>query len=323
MTGSTTPTTPTLSFEQADAVGRAIVPTADVIPEMMAGLKAAGFEAWVPYHEFVLSFAESEEERDNRMRYIAEWAKQLLGKPNPFRFTKEQFARIYISSYIQKLRQERDAANGVPTDELSRRYPGEFWRHALEACERRKQQFESRNREAYGNRWEAMLEEGRRRLEDEVIRHATDLHRGYVFDRKGRYGLFTAAMARDAAPLGFSHDKARSRASYPVFSKPLGPRWDLCWTLETGEDFHLSPLEGRFTPCLAIRSRDAQGRPTKLQLGEFLEIRYPHLIPGFCTAYWKFFGLDELETMIKAHLCLYSLMAPILEPGLQGVLGGT
>ncbi len=54
--------------------------------------------------------------------------------------------------------------------------------------------------------------------------------------------------------------------------------------------------------------------------GEFLHIRYAGVVPGFSNGYWKFFSLDELETAIKAHLYLYSMMAPIIEGGIMRVL---
>jgi hypothetical protein len=74
-------------------------------------------------------------------------------------------------------------------------------------------------------------------------------------------------------------------------------------------------------PCLELRSGQLRGSLAKVKSGEFLLIRYAGIVPGFFNGYWQFFDLDELETVIKAHLYLYSLMAPIIEDGLHKVLG--
>jgi len=47
------------------------------------------------------------------------------------------------------------------------------------------------------------------------------------------------------------------------------------------------------------------------------------VVPGFFNGYWKFFTLDALETAIRAHLHLYSLMAPIIEGGIKRIMGAS
>jgi len=74
---------------------------------------------------------------------------------------------------------------------------------------------------------------------------------------------------------------------------------------------------------LEIRYRELSGSIDRARAGEFLFIRHHDIVPGFGNAYWKFFDLNELETIIKAHLHLYGLMAPIIEAGIRKVLGGS
>jgi len=80
-------------------------------------------------------------------------------------------------------------------------------------------------------------------------------------------------------------------------------------------------MEGYFVPYLELRGRNVRGRIGKAEMGEFLFIDVRHIVPGFGNAYWKFYGLDELETIIKANLCLYGLMAPMIEAALVRALG--
>jgi hypothetical protein len=139
-------------------------------------------------------------------------------------------------------------------------------------------------------------------------------------DRRQRYAFFTIVMKRDAAALGFEFDSRKSRLGYPVFSKQIDEEWDICWALEEPKSFYQNSVEGRFAPYLEIRNRYLIGSVENGKSGEFLFIRYHQIVPGFTGAYGKFFKLDELETMIKAHLCLYRLMAPIIEEGAKKAL---
>lgn len=316
---------PRLNFDQADALCRSFVPIGDALFDIMGQLEAAGFAAWRPRYEFVKSFGDPEDIEVHR-RYLVEMAKIRLATPDPWRFSEAELTRVYSSSsaIFRQLKDTRDRLNGVPEDELSRRYggAGAAWRRPLDPCER-KQIFASiHDKETYDGLWHAMLDERRRWFEEEVERHATDLCRAYTFDKDGRYGLFTAVMERDAAAFGFRYDKPKARPYCPVFSKPVSEHWDLCWAIEEWKPFfsQFSPLEGRFVPYLELRGRNVRGRIGTAEMGEFLFIRFDHVVPGFSDAYWKFYGLDELETMIKARLCLYGLVAPVIEGELRKAL---
>jgi hypothetical protein len=313
---------PRLSFDQANAVCREFLPAGDHVFDYMTRLREAGFEAFLPRHTYIESFAANPEELEIHRRCVAEMVKERLARPWPMRIYDEDFKQLYFSPYLQRLRAERDKSNGVPVDQLSSRYPlGESaWRREVDPCQRRL--IQARQEDTYEARWTAMLELERRALEDEAARHATGLGKiPHTFDNKGRYVFFAAVMERDAAPLGFHFDKAKSRPHYPIFSKAITDDWHLCWAIEEARAFFHSPLEGSFSPFLEIRGHNLRGTLAKAESGEFLHIRYAGVVPGFFNGYWKFFSLDQLETAIRAHLHLYSLMAPIIEGGIKKVLG--
>lgn len=315
---------PKLSFQQANAICREFLPLGDRAFDYMARLREAGFEAFAPRHMYDESFAESPEELEIHRRCVVEIAKEQLSRPYPMRFSMEEFELTYFSPYLQRLRRERDQANGVPEDQLSGRYPmGESaWRRKIDPCERRRVQLHVNQWEAYQARWDALLDAERRALEDEAERHATGLGRlPHTFDKSGRYAFFAAVMERDAAALGFHYDKPKSRPNYPVFSKAITDDWHLCWAIEDAQGFFRSPLYGLFKPHLEIRSRALRGSLAKAESGELLIIRYDIIVPGFYTGYWRFFDLDELETVIRAHLHFYGLIAPTIEDRIKKVLG--
>jgi hypothetical protein len=315
---------PKLSFQHANAICQEFVPIGDQVFDYIRRLKEAGFKAFLPRYAYIESFAETPEELEIHRRCVVEIARERLARPWPMRIYDEELKHVWVSPYLQRLRVERDKANGVPVDQLSGRYPGgeSAWRREVDPCQRKLIQARVQQKVGYEAQWTAVLDAERRALEDEAARHATGLGKiPHTFDNKGRYVFFAAVMERDAVPLGFRYDKPKSRPNYPVFSKPMGDDWDLCWVVEEARAFFHSPLEGHFAPFLEIRGRNLRGTLAKAESGEFLHIRHAGIVPGFGNGYWIFFDLDQLETVIKAHLYLYSLIAPIIESGIEKVLG--
>jgi hypothetical protein len=158
----------------------------------------------------------------------------------------------------------------------------------------------------------------RRALADEAERFSNVTLRG--FDSDARYSLFIEVMQSKGPPLGFEYDKARSRAAYPVFTKPIVDDWHLCWTIEEARAFLFSPVEGHFRPCLHLRSRQLSGKLDRVESGQFLRIRFAPIEAGFSNAYHVFSNPKQLERMIKAYLELYASMASIIEAGVSNAL---
>jgi hypothetical protein len=314
-------TRPKLTFEQANAVCREFLPIGGGIFDYADELQKAGFSAFIPHYEFLESFCGSREENEIRRWCLIEGAKNRLGRPWPLRVSAAEEELLYASPFIQQLCQERDEANGVPVTQLSNQYPGQIWRLEIDPCEQRRAYALVHEKQIYRERWNAVLQERKRRLELEVVQHSTGLAASYAFDKRGRFDFFAAVMERHATPLGFRYDDQKSYPHYPVFVKQISQFWSLCWAIEETNTFFWSGNEGQFAPCLEIRNSELRGSVNKADAGEFLFVRYQHIIPGFGSTYWKFFDLDQLETMIKAHLCFYSLMAPIIEGGLNKILG--
>lgn len=319
---------PKLSVEEVRAVCGGFLPLSDEIFRYADRLASAGFRAFIPRWKFTESFCATQGERELHRRCIIERARYLVGWPWPplhLRWTAAERALLYTSPFFEQLRSERDKANAVPENQFDSRYPaGEgSWRREVDPCRRTQLMAEVSDQSAYKERWNAVLDEEARALKQEVVQHATGISRAYTFDKNGRYALFSAIMERDATPLGFCYDRSKSRPNYPVFSKSVSKDWDVCWAIEEANMFYWNPFEGRFMPFLEVRGRIREGRIGNAEPGEFLHIRYAGIVPGFFNAYRAFHTLDQLETMIKAHLRLYHLMEPIIEGALKRVLGGS
>ena len=217
---------------------------------------------------------------------VVELAKNSLARLRTFRVDEEQRRQLYFSPFIQNLRDERDKANGVAEQELSKRYSWEqlAWRREIDPIQRRRVLASVNDKKGYDTLWCTVNDLQRKRLKQEATRHATGLSRAYTFDEDGRYALLSAVMEREAGPLGFSADKLRSRIYSPVFWKQVTESWGLLWTLEDpdGMFFHNSS-EGHFRPALKIGNA-ALRDPEKVEAGELLSIRYQSIIPGFYNA---------------------------------------
>jgi hypothetical protein len=324
MSKGTTPPRPKLSFEQANAVCWGLLPIGNALFDIMNRLREAGFAAWLPFHEFFESFVENPEELEVHRNCVAELAKDSLARLRSFRVNEEQRGRLYFSPFIQNLRDERDKMNGVSDNELSSIYSWEevAWRREIDPSQRRRVLASFNDKKMYDTLWNAASEMHRSRFKGEVTRHASGLSRAYAFDEEGRYAFLSAVMEREAAPFGFKVGKLRSRVNSPVFWKQVTEHWGFLWIFEDPDNiFFFNLFEGRFRPTLKI-GNVALRHSENAESGELLTIRYQGIIPGFYNAYLTYLNLDELETIIKAHLCLYGLMAPILEKALKTAFCG-
>jgi hypothetical protein len=312
----------TLSIEQVTELCAEFLSVGDHVFDYMNELRKAGFNAFEPFEEFVLSYATSAEEVALHNRLIVEGPKTLLVDLPP------HLVRIwgtgpFHSEFIENLEARRDKENGVPQHELESRYPGEYvWRSEIDPCLRHMEYFRLTNSEAFDAQWDAVVEAMRLRVAEEAKCFATGLSGAYSFTSSGRHYLFLAVMEREAKNLGFFYDKKRSSTICPVFSNRVTAEWDLCLFIEDFLTFVLTPFDGIFDLYLEIRPRELPGGSRKGRAEEYPRMRLDRVVPGFTNAYRKFRNLQELETIIKAHLFLYGLMAPIIEGGMKKILGG-
>jgi hypothetical protein len=102
-----------LSASKAAAICRAFVPIADHIFDLMTQIKERGFTAFIPSLEFIASFRESPVEQELNRRCIVESAKEILGRPWPFKATNEEQELFFRSSLLEQLRKSRYKELGV------------------------------------------------------------------------------------------------------------------------------------------------------------------------------------------------------------------
>jgi hypothetical protein len=305
---------PTLTFFRANELCRKLVPIGDAIWRFAEQLRAEGYSAFDAYNDFVESFGVSDDIEVHRLCAV-EQAKLRLCQPWPMKYSSDERKLLYSSNLLSELYARRDAENGCPASEIESKYPGvnAVWRREFDPCRRNMVRFEISQRTQYQLRFAKFVEWQRLMIEGEIRAHLSGDTNQAVFEMEDRFAKYQEVMDRVSIPLGFQYDKQKSRDEFPVFSKHLTDGWDLCWTLQHTDMFALTPKEGCFAPNLDLRGANMAGDADKARAQESLFFRYQHIVPGFGIAYWKFRNLAELEWAIRAHLCLYKMMSPILE----------
>jgi hypothetical protein len=309
------PPLPVIDASLADRLCRGLLSLAESGPMLSERLVALGFAAHLPWRRFFESFAEGEAELLEYRTHRIEDAKRVLGRPWPPR-GKISGASFFESEWVNALIQRRDRDNGVDEDHLSARYPTQeaLWRRELTTCDRRRVQFEMERRDEYERRRRQAEEASRAVLVSEVARWATGVCGVRGADFRDPTESYVAAMHAHASRLGFQLDSAKSRrAAVPIFSRPVVAEWDLCWAMEQPQLFIGSPQEHLFSPDLQLRSRRSTGPADRLPYDRLLVFRYERAVPEFNRAYHVFNDFASLETIIRAHLALYELMAPHME----------
>lgn len=306
---------PVIDASLADRLCRGLLPLAEGGQVLSERLAEMGFAAHLPWQQFFESFAEGEAELLEYRTYRIEDAKLVLGRPWPSR-GKISGTSFFESDWVNALIERRDRDNGVDEGQLSARYPGPegLWRYELTNCDRRRVQFQIVSRDEYERRRRQAEGASRAVLVGEVARWATGVCGARGSDLRDPTDSYVAAMDLHASRLGFQLDSAKSRGmKVPIFSRPLTAEWDLCWVMEQPQVFIGSPQQNLFSPDLQLRSRRATGPADRLPYDRFLVFRLARAVPEFNRAYHVFNDFASLETIVRAHLALYELMAPLME----------
>lgn len=322
---TTTQNFKTLSFDIANAICGRWTSIADDVPSYLLQLETAGFKAFLSRIQYLEAFAEGEDEILLHRRCAMELVRERYGQPQSLNLPGFDLTRIYRSPFLESLRRERDRENGCSERELSSRYEltEAALRTEIDPCFRRLRQEATQNPQAHRLRFAAVLEEVRKAAEDEAIRHRSVREGDCDFaDEFCRYSFLTQIMEREAAAYGFSYDRAKSRAKYPVFSKTIVDGWDLCWSIEKGVAFFPGPAPGvcALSPYLHLRDSRLKGKLTRPAPGTTLAIAYAETVYSFSVAYWEVDSLTQLEWAVRAHLFLYGRIASKIEDGIRSVL---
>ena len=303
---------PAISPALADRICRGLLPLAENAWTLSGRLAAAGFGAHVPWQQFFESFAADDAELQEFRSYRIELAKNVVGRPWPMSVVDRSVA-YFSSEQVAALFARRDRDNGVDESQLAARYPrGEsVWRLELTRCDRRRVQLEMQQRDEYERLRTRTEQESERVLRTEIKGSDGDAHFG------DNVACYESAMELHATKLGFHRDDAKSTGPIPIFSKEIAAGWDLCWAIEQTQVFVGRPQSALFNPDLQLRSRFLAGPVDRAPHDRYLAIRYGQVVPEFLRGYQRFSDFASLETLVRAHLAVYELMAAGIEGAIR------
>lgn len=282
-----------------------------------ANLDVAGFSAFKSHAEFIESFGTVEEIGVHR-DYVTEVAMLRTGYPSPTTIKRADHALFYRSALLERLKAERDQANGVQISELGKAFPELecLWRKEIDPCARNKLRFELTQREDYQYRWEQVLETTRERFTWEAI-SVGSLQAKTELKHLSRWAAFRSAMDEHFSPLGFYFDQEKSTGSYPVYTKGYSRDWHICMAMDETLDFIWGNPTGFLRLRLDLRGVSVRGNSNDAEPGTYLEIRYQNLIPGFWNAYTAFANNCEMATIVKVNALMFTFMEPMLCAGVS------
>jgi hypothetical protein len=281
-----------------------------------SALVESGLSAFMPRSEFHRSFCRDAAEQETHRSCSIELAKVALARPLPARPSLTHDS-LYRSTLIEELVRVRDHENGYPGSELRTRAGRELWRMEIDPCRRQLARSRLEDRPGFDLSWSSVRDKELAMLISETTRHSSGLSRRFSFGRSDRWKFYVAAMEQVAGPLGFCLDKQRSSVGAPVLTKDLAETFRLSWHIDPAR-FALNNLEGDFRPSLELRAVAAEHGVGGNDPQRFLFISYDAAVRDFAQAYCTFRSLDQLETIIKAHLMVYRLLAPSILEAVHG-----
>lgn len=292
----------TLTSEQVNLISSGLVGLGEQAHELGDNLCLAGYSAFVPYHRFVESFATSKSDLDIHREYVKERAKSMMSVSD-VAHTSPLLAQLKDVASRSRLRND----------------PGTEWiaRLHLDPCEQNAFALKVRNQHEYERRERVMLDERLNELAAETARHATGIATQYplgMLMKPVRFKFASRVMEQELAPLEFRRVRTNVAKSGVVVSKSITQYWHLDWSIADPDLFYFDPSKGSLIFNLKMRAADAVKTDRDDEFGKVLSVGYAALVYGFSTAYMAFRELDELEMNIKAHMQLYRLVAPVLEP---------
>lgn len=277
-----------LTFERAMHICRGIAPICENATSYAERLERDGFEVFSYMADWRASFCKNAAELEIHGRYLRETA--WLEMANPFPLCETAMpSQSATSEFIDRLVKTRDAENGVPVNLVGKGDPHELWKTEIDPCARRLMKERVENRTEFEVKWRAVADRMASRLREEIAIHGVSDPDGGLQVPSMRLHRVRSALSRELAPLGFRHDRQRSRGTYLVFSKQADlPQWNLFFSIEDVDGILVPADMGLFHLSFGIRHRSLRGPLKNARRDRYLIFRYQRIVPDFVGGYTAF-----------------------------------
>jgi len=280
--------------------------------DLVAALRQAGWDQVVPRINFEKSFGQGDEVLEYR-RAVVELAKVGLACPN-IRFRLAE-GSAYTSPFLRELRLRRNEENNklFGTDDVP------IWAREAVPCLRRMALFRYSQRPEFERRLRDVIADERRRRVHEIASHVSGVSREFQDELEQPARFYRAILEREAKPMGFAYDTARSDIYYVALTT-LIDGWDLCLTPEPLV-WYPGRGDGHARVLLSLQAAGHRRCPIrKAKWDRVIVIEYAELVRDFDQRYLTFSSLDELEAIIMARAFLLSLSIKEIETRLRAGL---
>lgn len=320
-----------LTLDQGSRIAERLMSLVDRNSEIGEALVADGFSSFLLLQDWYESYCKDETEvekhRRCRIEELKEWLARAIHGPQEGN---------YISSYLEKLRRERDAANGMPEEDLFARFgpPESYIRSLYDLCELNHALAHQADSEAYEKRSEAAKHAQRQQFKREAVLHRSGVGDDWGKNESARLKYFVVLAEHYGLALGFAYEKSKSTRARPALSKSLSDEWDFRFTVTDTSFFgDFVPLIGkasveqsdtfhpRALPELLMCPKGLKGNLRDVgRPDEVARFLHQQLVYGFDRSYYRFSNNDESELLIKAHMNLLSQVLPEIEAAVANVI---
>lgn len=313
-----------LSVETRLALLARLVGLGESFFDNAARMEAAGLSSFRPIMAFDESFCETPQEREFSRKVTIEVAKERLGNFAPYPYLRDDPGRGYRSTLLDQLRAQR-AARGHSSETYDRAKP---WLIELDPCRFRMVELIYTRNDELNARRRPFDEEHALLRQQEIARYATDLSKGVADSGGARRKICSSVLTQALGGLGFRPTSKAAAQSGALVEKPVGAGWCLVWNIDfvnlrrpTGtrpqDQIGYLDLDLDLAQCSDLRPTDPQtigGAPLRISYN------YAAPIDRSEWRYGTFRSLPELETLLRAHVTVYSMLHERIETALSGGL---
>jgi len=280
--------------------------------EIAEALIQLGFSAFLPYQNFIESFARNDEDLAKHRQYVTELAKGYLSLARIL-----PVSAVASSEFLNKLKAEA-LKSELLTDKLTEWIP----RFHMDPCEQNALAFKVRSEVEYLQRESAMLESRAAQLDIEAKRYTRFTaaeSETFMQSRELRLELATKFIGDIAEKMGFETSGNKNVANEPVACRPIGGQLKLMLCLVDLELFFVSSREGQVFIEFIVGPGSARRVRKISRATQFATLQYRGVVYGFPTAYCSFANIAGLERNIEAQLSLVGILLPGIVEALESV----
>lgn len=303
-----------ITFDNAQRLIEGLLPLCEQENVFSDAMRGQGFSAFEPFQADYDSYAIGVDERSLGRQIQVENCKEFfLRKLISYAHRAKSSNVRFQSPILDCLRKKRGQFDRMSEQELLKEFNLEeiFVGKAIGPLESRRRKEKIENRLRYDQKEQAIRDASFKKVQQEARHYSTPVAFRYGNHERERVELFMEAASLDLMDRGFVGPNSKVKGSL-YFCRSLNDDFYLRWSVVDAHrlapwpehDSRMSAFLVELDLCSAFHP------PSELesdQQGTTMRLPYAQIVPFFLNAYTNFKANVELETLIKAHVCLLKL----------------